>query len=379
MFDNNRSTLSTYCTAKCILVRHVLTMNVFFVISQKLKAVEFAEDGSGGLVVKLGQSQSKSARKVKKFECELFSCFPEEKETLFFGGETELRIKGIMQWAQGRWRHYDKFMEPINALNLMIKGKPLQNQSIWSNEKTQRWMNGILRDHLHQQLSQTDKMESPQYVSSLVSYQMSSKEHVQLNWNEMKSGYQWMSCIVKSDDNQLDIANLSVLFADSSSITFMAPDGVDLDEEEWESVVIGLSKVHEMGLSMKIRFQLLSDESQQNEMYMMAEGYLEMEESKWQCRHDGNMLTFSISEDAESEKESVFFRQRAESMIAGLDSIIRPFDERLEKERQRKLAEQRRIKRERELAKQMLEKQRRLQREREFKSQQDVNEAKVWA
>ena len=313
-----------------------------------MKAIEFTEDGSGGLVLKLGSSASKTSRMVMKFECELFSCFPEEQETLFFGGDTELRIRGIMQWAEGKWRHYDKFMEPINALNRMINGRPLHDQSIWNNKKTQKWMNCVIKDHLHHQLSQSDQVETPQYVSSLVSYQMASVGHVRLNWNEMKSGYQWMSSVLNSHDNQLDIGNIAVLFTDSSSITFVVSDGVDLEEEEWKSVVNGLSIVHKMGLSMSIRFELSSDTARQKEMNMMAEGYLEMEQSKWQCRREENVLIFSIADDAEWEKQFLFFRQRAESMISGLKAFMRRIDERMQYEKQRKLQDQQKSNLERE-------------------------------
>ena len=269
--------------------------------------------------MKLGPSETKTGRNVRKFECEKFSCFPEEKETLFFGGDTELRIKGIMQWAKGKWRHYDKYMEPINALNRMIKAKQLQDEAINNSGRAQKWMKCIIVDQIRRQLSETDKIQTPQYVFSLVSYQMSSKEHIRLHWNEMKSGYQWMNDIMKSDDDQLDIGNLSVLFADATSMTFVVSNGVDLEEEEWESVVNGLSNVLEMGLSMTIRFELSSEESRQNEMNMMAEGYLEMEESKWKCRRDRNVLIFNISDDSESGKQIDYFQQRANSMIKRLE------------------------------------------------------------
>ena len=254
-----------------------------------------------------------------KFDCEVFSCFQEENETLFFCGYTELRIKGIMQWAMGLWRHYDKYMEPINALNRIIHGKPLGDQPIWDNQKAQKWINHIVKDYLHIQLSQMDKVTTPQYVACLLSYQLSSEEHIRLNWNEMNIGYQWMNDIMKSEENELDIGNFSALFADSSSITFVVSNGEDLVEEEWKSVVNGLSNVEEMGLSMSIRFELSSDESRQNEMYTMAIGYLEMLQSKWHCRHDGDMLIFSISETSESEKQYEFFRDRVASMFTCLD------------------------------------------------------------
>ena len=269
--------------------------------------------------MKLGKSQSKTGDGVMKFDCEVFSCFQEENETLFFGGYTELRIKGIMQWAMGLWRHYDKYMEPINALNRIIHGKRLRDQPIWDNRKAQKWMNHIVKDYLHIQLLQMEKVTTPQYVACLLSYQLSSEEHIRLNWNEMKIGYEWMNGIMKTGDNELDIGNLSVLFADSSSITFVVSDGEDLAETEWESVINGLSKVEEMGLSMSIRFELSSDESRQNEMYTMAIGYLEMLNSTWHCRHDGNTLIFSISDATESEKQFEFFRDRIASMITCLN------------------------------------------------------------
>ena len=291
-----------------------------------MKALEFASDGPDGLVVKLGRVKSKTDRTVMKFECEKFSCFEDERETLFFGGDTELGIKGIIQWANGNWNHYDKYMEPINALNRMINGKFLGDQLIWNSMKSQKWMNAIIIDLIRRQLSQTGNVvvDIPQYISSLVKYQMSLAEHIRLNWNEMKSGYEWMSGILKSDDNLLDIPNLSVLFADSSSITFVVSDGADLEEKDWESVVNGLSIVNEMGLFMKFRFELSSDDSRENEMHMMAQGYLDMNQSKWQCRHDldGKVLIFNVVDTEDSEIQTLIFRERAEFMIQRLQEAI---------------------------------------------------------
>ena len=276
-----------------------------------MKAMEFAGDGSGGLVLKL-----QAARTVLKFECEKFSCFSEEKETLFFGGDTELRIKGIMQCVQGRWRKYGKFMEPIDALSRMITAKTLRDQHIWNNKKAQKWMRMILRDHMNRQRTVRGKLEVPDYVHSLVSYQLSSTEHVRLNWNELKSGYQWMSDVIKSEDNLLDIKNLSILFSDSASITFVVSDGKDLEEKEWNSVVKGMSLIHAMGLSMEFRFDFdLTDEYRLDAMYRMAEGYLGVKESQWECRRLENVLVFSVSEHHAHTRGKTLFRQHATSII----------------------------------------------------------------
>ena len=109
----------------------------------------------------------------------------------------------------------------------------------------------------------------------------------------------------------------------------MVSDGVDLEEQEWESVINGLSKVHGMRLSMSIRFELSSDESQQYAMYTMATGYLEVMNSKWKCQHDGNVLIFSKDSNrmdnesqSEKEKQSPVFRNCIESMICRLGEAI---------------------------------------------------------
>ena len=180
--------------------------------------------------MKLGQSQTKNARKAMKFECEKFSCFSEERETLFFGGVTELRIKGIIQYASGGWKHYDKYMEPINAFKRMTSGLSLRGQVILDKKLIQLRMNIIIKDHLQNLLS-VDEKNAPFYVSSLVSYQMSSTKHVRLLYNELESAYndigddtalyvgsgpyEWIRCIVAADDGfdeYFDLANIAVLY-----------------------------------------------------------------------------------------------------------------------------------------------------------------------
>ena len=43
-----------------------------------------------------------------KFECGSFSCFVEERETLF-DGNTVLRIQGVVQWLDSKLMDYDVF------------------------------------------------------------------------------------------------------------------------------------------------------------------------------------------------------------------------------------------------------------------------------
>ena len=295
--------------------------------------MEFTKDGAG-LVVKLGQTQTKNASKVMKFECEEFSCFPDERETLFFGGVTELKVKGIMKWAQGRWRHYDKYMEPIDAFNRMMNGLSLKGQAILDKAKSQRRMNIIIRDQLQALLSPNVEMNAPQYVNDLVSYQRAMTDHVRLRYHDLMT-YEWMHSILVTDyesDRQLKVANIAVLFCHAESITFMlnVAEDDDFKDDEWDSVINGLALMHKSGCSMTVRFELSSDEDRQDEMHQMAMGYQAMLQSEWQCDRVGNVLVFNVREeenvveDVENGelKQSQALRERVQAMITLLTGDI---------------------------------------------------------
>lgn len=85
---------------------------MYRICHQVTKAIQFATES--GLVLTLGgdDSQSQKESHVMKFECELFSNYPEERETLFFGGATKLKIKDIKQIDNGKWSNYGRSVCP---------------------------------------------------------------------------------------------------------------------------------------------------------------------------------------------------------------------------------------------------------------------------
>ena len=146
---------------------------------------------------------------VMKFDCEIFSCF-QEKETLFYGGYTVLRIKGILQWAEGKWRHYDKFMEPINSFIRMINGLSVEKQPITTKESSQKVMKTLFCDVLraqewehdgdlvfNEQTWRQNDAKTPKYIQELVLYHHSSASGVRLLYHELMNEYQWLDCIFK--------------------------------------------------------------------------------------------------------------------------------------------------------------------------------------
>ena len=70
-----------------------------------MKAMEFANTDGCGMVITYGPHSNiqKKQKVVYKFDCESFSCHSQEKETLFFGGESILEITGV-RMAENNWK-----------------------------------------------------------------------------------------------------------------------------------------------------------------------------------------------------------------------------------------------------------------------------------
>ena len=204
-----------------------------------------------GLLLKLGQYLEKY--EVAKFECAPFSCFPEEQETLFFGGETVLKIKGALQWVGDALMKYDRFMEPINAFSRMMNGLSVKDQEIMNNARSQRAMKVLLKDILRSLVLRLDTAEAPKYIQDLVLFHHDSTPRVRLAYDELKTEYKWLDSILKSDTGDtLNITNVAVLFCHSDDIVFMMPDEYVLSEAECVAMVQDLAVISEMALAVKI-------------------------------------------------------------------------------------------------------------------------------
>ena len=126
---------------------------------------------------------------VMKFECGVFSCFSDERETLFFGGETVLRIQGICQNVGPKWLRYDIYMEAISALTLMMNGRSIMKLPISTNRKYQRRMVKIIRDLLRHSICLDHDAETPEYIQRLVRFHYDSSPNIVLLHDELLSEY----------------------------------------------------------------------------------------------------------------------------------------------------------------------------------------------
>ena len=211
---------------------------------------------------------------VVKFECSAFSCYAEEKETLFFGGNTVLRIQGITQRVGDRLKSYDKYMEPINAFKRMIHGKSLKNQPIVNLKKQQKAMKKIIKDVVRSFAPQYDNVgnvvdldETPKYIKNLVLFHLEETPEIRLIHDELLSEYEWLSCILKRKKKDLtdspwadqlkgtlNIENIAVLFRNSESITFMMNED-EIQKKDCLSLICGMDAISKMCLATDIHLQ----------------------------------------------------------------------------------------------------------------------------
>ena len=195
-----------------------------------------------------------------KFECEKFSCFSSERETLFFGGDTVLRIQSVMQWIGDALMDYGLFMEPINAFSRMMNGLSVKQQPIATKKQSQRAMKLVIKDILRALVLQQHNAETPQYVRDLVLFHHASTPLIRLIYDELMTEYKWLDGIVKVDGgnngnvNILDIANIAVLFGHAEDITFVMAEDAVLKQNECDALIEGLRAMSKMNLLMNVRF-----------------------------------------------------------------------------------------------------------------------------
>ena len=210
-------------------------------------AIRFANKDGYGLVLRLSKCHGVD---VRNFDCEAISCFPEEKEILFFGGETILQLKEIKQIVGGKWKPYWKYMGPLNIIRRMISGRPIKGD-ITKKIKLKR----IVRDILRFRHCGGQNMECPEYIGDLAVFQSSIPE-IRLNYTELLRAYRLFHCIfVTASSDTLDTSNIAVLFSHADCITFALPHNYVLDDSECNGLVDDLVAITAMSLFVIVQFE----------------------------------------------------------------------------------------------------------------------------
>ena len=297
-----------------------MLVHLSITITQKLIAVKFATES--GLLLKLGQYHEKY--EVAKFECAAFSRYSEERETLFFGGETVLKIKGALQWVGDVLMKYDRFMEPINAFSRMINGLSLMEQEIMRKRNSQKAMKVLIRDILRSLVLRRYECEAPKYIQDLVLFHHASTPRVRLLYHELLTEYKWLHCILKKDAaDTLNIANIAVLFCHSDEVIFVMPDDFALTDAQCSAMIEDLLLISEMALTVKISFVWKSGMPQAVRTNLMNAfipllGNLGLY-GKYCVHHfDANAASFRFEDDLIDVGSQEAMESRIESMIQQL-------------------------------------------------------------
>ena len=289
-------------------------------LTQYLVALKFATES--GLLLKLGQHQDKDD--VMLFQCELFSCFAEERETLFFGGDTVLKINGIMQNTNGKWMAYDMFLEPINAFSRMINGLSVKEQSILMKKSSQKAMKMIFVDVLRTLVWQQHESMTPKYVRDTVLFHHSNASRVRLLYRELMTEYQWLHCILKSNSNgTLDTLNIAVLFCHSDDITLMMPKDMDLSETESISLINDMYSLSRMALDVKIRL-LWPSAMPKTTKNRLNNASIALYGSGCECQFDSKSVSFTATDSNFSAEAQGMFQNSIEKMIERLSFVPTP-------------------------------------------------------
>lgn len=207
-----------------------------------------------GLVLKLGRHRSYNS--VKRFACHAFSRLPEERQTIFFGSHTVLRIKSLIDKVGDELLSYDKYLEAIDALGRLINAVSVKGQPISANKDSQYIMQHIIKDVLCSLIQRENRTTLPEYVRTLALRQSSNAAKIQLIYDELLTEYQWLDCIFKDlSTNTLDIANIALLFDSAERVTFEMGRELFLTAIQCEKLVNDLILISEMCLKPEIRFE----------------------------------------------------------------------------------------------------------------------------
>eukprot|EP01084_Bolivina_argentea_P317398 550312_1 len=295
------------------------------------RAVEFA---GTGLVFEV--SQYKQTYDVFKFECSKLSAFDTEKEVLFFGGNTVLKVSSIWKWTHGNWLSYRKYIEPMDCILRMINGLSIADKQIVSNVKQQHIMSNLI-NYVVESLTFENKyhFDCPSYIEKLLT-NYASKSVIKLKYDELINGYHWLDSklIQTNNDNRalVSISKICVLFCIADQIVFIMPDNYILDDTECESLISDIASLSQMNMVTSINLKW-STEMPQSNISNINKYLPRLLEHHWNRQYSKNSASFECTKFSTREKynfvaQNVVFQSKVMQMkvpyIKSVSSAILP-------------------------------------------------------
>ena len=198
--------------------------------AQKSVAKEFAS--KEGILVDLGP-YTELKTPICGFNTSKISCFPEEKEILFFGGDTFLQINDIQRCNYLIWQSHSEDFQAIQGVTSLAKGTLCASRVCYNvKDKIVELMLSSLA------LSEEHPKQAPwtkrPYIQKLFEYQLSvMRGRATYDWTELMVEAKWLHPVVlkvqnKTTEKLLNFWNLSCLFPATKSVTLTLPVCTDV-------------------------------------------------------------------------------------------------------------------------------------------------------
>jgi len=277
------------------------------------KAFQFS--GEGGLVVEFqgyGDMQG-----VFKFECEVFSRY-DEKETLFFGGDTILSIVNIRQCLDAGWASYKIFIHAMDAIVRLIKGRSLKDHPICSKRKQKITMLGLFRYMLQASplLFEDDiqRFELPLYIAQLFTLQVSN-DVIRLHFGDFVEVLTWLRPMFMKGD-MINLVNVCVLFGGAERVSLMMPSDYVLSDAQWDSLLSDFRELSTMNMATQITLEWPAAMPETNKQRFTV-GESDVTQCQWTCSVTPKRAKFTPTSDQSFTVQAQYkFKETLDAMLS---------------------------------------------------------------
>ena len=171
-----------------------------------------------------------------KFDCQ-FSRF-DENETLFFGGDTVLRVLNL-RLCMREWVSLKKYLNPLDVFWRLVEGKSITDGRIGS-KAGKPGMAKKMRQFC-EFLCLQDAKGMPDYVKDTLKFSLRKTKTINLQFCELFE-YEWANPRFVhtgsiGDKMKVNVLSICKMFHEAEEISFTMPEMQTLSEHEWESLI----------------------------------------------------------------------------------------------------------------------------------------------
>eukprot|EP01083_Nonionella_stella_P089098 248585_1 len=171
-----------------------------------------------GLILEL--QRCPASRNLKYFDCSYLSCFSNEDERLFIGGDGELQFKSILWIKNNQNMHY--YIKAMALFNQIINGIALTAEQRSSITKIDFKIIRLLIEQQEATQVQKENKQFPAYIVECFKLFCADKKQIKVNINALKADYpQIMTHFVfnaSTTDNLLSFHKIGNIFKECTTI-----------------------------------------------------------------------------------------------------------------------------------------------------------------